>query len=357
MNAVVSALPKYTNLARYVGLLALAKGSHASAIPVAEDKFRNTPAIAMTLRAAITAISTGDAPTLAPYGLNSEIVELARTATIEGRIAQYARRVPFRLKVPREVTGASASWAGQGQPVPVSNLSLDTVTLEQSKISSIVVLTKELITAMSPASEASIISCIKAALGQFMDGAFLNPETAEVVDGAGLIVSPASIAFGGTEVLSTGATAAQKAADLAAMAAALASFSFPVWIMGVRTAMALAGTTNAAGASQFPGITMLGGTLIGAPVFATAFMPAPAGAPTENFIILVDAGDLMIADDGEAEIDASEQASLQMVTDPATGATALTSLWQTNASAIRVSRFINWQRGHAGGVVFMQVTY
>jgi hypothetical protein len=77
---------------------------------------------------------------------------------------------------------------------------------------------------------------------------------------------------------------------------------------------------------------------------------AEAGA---NAIIL-DANAIMLADDG-LQIDASDQAALQMSDAPDTPPTAYVSMWQTDCAAIRVERFIGWRPIVAGAVQYAGV--
>ncbi len=70
-------------------------------------------------------------------------------------------------------------------------------------------------------------------------------------------------------------------------------------------------------------------------------------------LILVEAGAIVVADDGVA-LDVSDQAAIDLVDDPstATAATIITSLGQNNLSGIRVERFVNWVLTAAGAVAF-----
>ena len=70
---------------------------------------------------------------------------------------------------------------------------------------------------------------------------------------------------------------------------------------------------------------------------------------TGGIIILVNAGDILLADDGGVDVDVSREASLEMSDTPTqngaagTGA-ALVSLWQNNLIGVRAERFVNWKR-------------
>jgi hypothetical protein len=61
----------------------------------------------------------------------------------------------------------------------------------------------------------------------------------------------------------------------------------------------------------------------------------------------------LLADDGQATIDASTEASLQMDSAPATPATTTVSLWQSNMIGIRAERFITWLKARAAAAQYV----
>ena len=69
--------------------------------------------------------------------------------------------------------------------------------------------------------------------------------------------------------------------------------------------------------------------------------------------------DVYLADDGQVVVDASREASLQMLDNPTNNsasatATSLVSLWQTNSVGLRAERFINWKKRRAEAVQYME---
>jgi hypothetical protein len=123
-------------------------------------------------------------------------------------------------------------------------------------------------------------------------------------------------------------------------------------------ALALSLMQNALGQPEFPGITMTGGTFVGLPVITSEYMTDVAdssGSP----IILVNASDVFLADDGGIMIDASREASLEMLdgslTQDATAGTgaSLVSMFQTNSVAMRAERVINWKKRRAEAVAMI----
>jgi HK97 family phage major capsid protein len=248
---------------------------------------------------------------------------------------------------------SSAGWVGSVLPKPVGQQSWDLVRLPNYKASCIVVLTKELLKLAAPSSEAAIRDSLIAGVASYLDGQLLDPTVAAVLN-----VNPASITNGATQVSSTGSTAAQILADLTAMVNAITTnLVSPVWVLRTRTALALTGKLTTGGAIAFPGISAAGGTLLGIQVLTTSNMPAGAGSPTTNYIALIDAASLLVADEERVRVDLAQEATLQMNSAPAAGAQQQTSLWQNSLVGIRVEREVAWLRGHDGCASFMEVSY
>jgi len=114
---------------------------------------------------------------------------------------------------------------------------------------------------------------------------------------------------------------------------------------------------NALGQPFYPAITAEGGTLLGYPVVASEGVPAVGNSPADGTpIIFAKASEIMLADDGQVVIDASNQASVQLDTtpdSPPSGTTTLISLWQMNMTGLRAERWINWQKRRASAVAYI----
>lgn len=120
--------------------------------------------------------------------------------------------------------------------------------------------------------------------------------------------------------------------------------------MGSNTAVALAMLQNPLGQAEFGGMSMSGGTLNGMPVIASDYVT--------DIVVLVNASDIYLADDGEITLDASREASLEMSDAPAHNSgtptpAQLVSMWQTNSVALRAERVLNWLRRRDPAVVYL----
>lgn len=349
-NAVIRverSLPKGTAFTRYAIALARSKGNLMQAAEIAKGWEDSTPEVATVLKAAVAAGTTTDpswaAPLVEYQNMASEFIELLRPQTIVGRI-QGLRRVPFNIRMPGQTSGSSVGWVGEGMAKPVSALSFDTTTLRFTKVAGIVVLTDELVRFSNPSAEAIVTADLTASIAQFLDGQFIDPAVAEVSN-----VSPASITNGVTPIAASGVDADAVRADVRALFAQFIAANLTptngVWIMSPTAALALSMMVNPLGQPEFAGLTMNGGTFFG--------LPAITSETAGNVIVLANASEILLADDGGVTLDVSREASLQMNTAPAAGAQSLVSLWQNNMVGLRAERFINWKRRRPQAVGFI----
>ena len=359
----VNALARGTALSRFCA--ALAQGDHLRAAAWAEQ-WRDTPQVRAAVLAQLQAKSTVDpgsilAPgtwgsELAPYGIYAELLEILRPQVVVDRLAPFARRVPFRTRTPRETSVAAGAWVGESAPIPVRAAAFDLVQQDHYRCAAIVVLSLDLARFSNPSAEAALRNQLTKGLARFLDTQFLDPTIAPVPG-----VRPGAITFGADPVTSTGTGGAEKHGDFESMVAKLVDANVPMatphFIMRPATAINIGATLASSGVPMFPDIRGDGGMLLGIPVVTSN--NAPSGQ-----ITLVDAGEILLSDDGGANIDATDATAMQMLDDPSTGATALVSLFQNNLFALRAGREIAWQMAHyAGspsgpmGVTYMQVAY
>lgn len=355
-------LPEGIGFTRYVKSLVLARGNIMQAHEIAKSNEQwkaETPDVETVLKAAVAAGNTTDTTWAAPLvqyqNLTREFIEYLWPMTIMGRIPGL-RRVPFKVKIPRQTGTATVNWVGEAKVKPLSALAFDSVTLDHHKIAGIVVLTDELVRLSDPSAELIVRDNLTKSIVKFMDLEFIDPTNASTD------VSPASITYGISALAPSGTTAAALRNDIKRlMATFLDSNLNPadcVWITTQQTALSISLMTNDLGQPEFPGITMMGGTLQGLPVIASENVPAAGGSPTDGYpLILAKASDILVADEGGVMIDASREAALQMddsPDSPATASTTLVSLWQHNLTAIKAERMVTWKLARADAVGLIQ---
>lgn len=358
----VKAEPKLApgiGFARIAKCIGMAKGSIGDAARIAEARYGESSSTAGVFKAAVSAGSTlsgswaedlvGD--TTSAF---ADFVEYLRPQTILGKFGTEGipdlRRVPFRVPLVSQTAGGEGYWVGEGQAKPLTSFDFSRTTLEPLKVANIAVLTEEVVRDSSPNAEAIVRDALRDALVARLDVDFVNPAKAAVAG-----VSPASITNGSTDdIASSGTDADAIRLDVrsvfARFIAANNAPSTGVWIMSATNALALSMMVNPLGQSEFPGISMTGGVFQGLPVIISEHVG--------NVIILVNASDIYLADEGGIAIDLSREASLQMDTAPTMNSTTPTpiasvSMFQTNSVAFRAERTINWARRRATSVAYL----
>jgi HK97 family phage major capsid protein len=349
---VVSSQPKGTQFVRCAIALAAGGGSLGKAVMVARERWPYDRGIEEALtKSAVDVGTTTDSDWAAPLSplksMANEFIEALRPASIVGRIPGFTP-APTQVNIPRAISGSSSSWVGQAKPTPVSRMTLETVSMGPMKISTIVVLSNELVQDSRPSAEALIRRDMLASVAAYSDAQFIDPTVSAGAD------NPASITNGITPRASTGSSVAQITADVQAMfAGALAaghSFANGVWVMHPRTALYLSSALTAGNSRMWPEISVKGGTWFGLPVITSASVPIDTGADT--YIALLDAPEILFAD-GPLTVDVAREASLQMDSNPTDAAASQVSLWQNNLAALKVVRHVNYERRRDTAVAIM----
>lgn len=379
-------LPPGVEFARYAMCLAVAKGNKMEALEIAKSRYPDQPRIQNVLKAQIagvpitrTAIAGGSSThttwagplVQVDVGFMGDFVDYLRPATILGKFGANGipslRSVPFNVSVPGQTSGGTGYWVGEGAPKPVTKFDFSRTTVPFAKVANIAVLTEELIRFSSPSAELLVRDALASCLIQKLDGDFVDP-TKAIAAG----VSPASITNSATPVVATGYTAAALRKDvvtlMAKFTAANMTLSNGVWIMGTTLAMNLANMVNSLGQPEFPGLSIRGGTFNSMPVIVSDNVPTVnQGSPTigRPILILLDAQEVWLADDGGVSIDISREASLQMDTAPtntptglgaspnAPTATTMVSMFQTDSVAIRAEREISWLKRRSAAAQYL----
>lgn len=349
---------------RFIKAHAWAGGNimHALEIAKANEQWRaETPQVQLALidvmKAGIPAMGTGDnGNMMVNYQvLQDEFIEFLRPLTIIGRLPGLTR-VPFNVKIGRQTGGSTVNWVGQGGPKPVTNITGDSVTLDLAKIAGIIVLNEELLRISNPSADMLVRDDLTKQIVQFMDAQFVDPTKAAVTG-----VSPASITNGVSAQLPTGTTGAALRADMKTLLSTFLTNNLQptgaVIIMSQRLALQISMMQNALGQTEYPGLTMNGGTAFGLPVITSEGVPSTGGSPTDGDpIIVASTPDILLADDGQVTIDVSREATLQMDSapdSPPTASTVMYSLFQNNGVAIRAERYINWTKRRSTAVAYI----
>jgi len=343
---------KGIRFARYARCLGLARKQGRDVLSVAEEQYgTRDPDLVGIVKAAVSAVNTNtDAALIGNEGGFGDFVEYLRPMTIVGRFGNGGvpalRRVPFRVPLIQQTGGSTGYWVGEGAAKPLTKPAWGRTELAPLKAANIAVATMEALRDSSPSAETLLRDDLAAAIAAAIDLAFIDPANAGTAG-----VKPRSITNGLTPIASSGNDAAAIREDvrlaMAAFVAANNPLSSGVWIMSAGTALALSMMRTALDQPEFAGITMTGGTFFQLPVIVSEHVG--------DYVVLANASDVWVADDGGVTVDMSTEASLQMDDAPAGSsvtptAAQLVSMFQTNSVAFRAERTINWARRRDTGV-------
>lgn len=351
----VNSNPPGVLFGRFVRCLAVAKGDllAAEAYAAGQGLWRSTPEVERALKSLVGPVEMGGMESaLQPIG--RDLAAYLRPRTVLGRL-QGTQRVPFKVRLLSQTSGASAAWTQEGEPLPVTKLDITDrgVQLEPLKLGCIGVITSELARHSGPMADTLVAADATAGIIEATDRQLIDPAAGGIAD-----VSPASLTHGATSFESRGQTVAAIDSDLKDMLGTLTgaelNLQTAAWVMHPTSATHLASMRGAGSDSlAYPGMTARGGTLMGLPVLTSTACTA-SGSPGERFIALIEASEVLVADDGDATIDISDRVALQMNDAPSTGAQQLVSLWQAGLMGVRVRRYVNWKTRRSAAVAVLR---
>ena len=349
--------------AQYLRCLYQSGGVPYIASQIAKQMYRDDPRVAMMFKAdvpaaAVTIDNWGQDFVNTDGGPFQEFLDYVNPLTIVGRLTG-ATRVEFLKPVGTMTGGGDGYWVGEAIAKPLTSFAAAITRLPPTKVANIVPVTDEWLKYASGGNDRRIRDAMAAALQRRMDTDFVDPS---VTLTAG--VRPASITQGAATQAATGTgDYADIITDFKYMMNAISVNGIrrnPVLITDSSTALALSLMTNTFGQKQFPNVSMNGGTFEGGiPVIVSDSVPSASAGGTA---ILVNAPEILIADEGGFDVAMSRDASLlmtdtnpniDMASAPVNGSAALVSMFQTNSVAFRCERAIGWLRARSTAVAYV----
>jgi HK97 family phage major capsid protein len=240
----------------------------------------------------------------------------------------------------------SGGFIGEGGAIPVKAGGTRAVTLTPDKVAVIIALTRELAKRSSPAALQLFQTMVLEDTAMTLDTLFLDNSAAVAnIRPAGM----QTLATGANTRVSSGATLQNIIADVKDMASQMGTNRMgrtPVWIMSEANRMALTLITNDLG--QFMFANEIGqGRFMGYPIISSLNVPAAV-------VFLIDAAEIVKAQEGAPMFDVSEQATVHMDTAPSADigsvATGLVSFWQTDQMGLRMIWELTWGERQPGAV-------
>jgi len=260
------------------------------------------------------------------------------------------RQVPHNVTIKGRDGASTAYWVGEGQPIPATASDFSAVTLTPLKVAALAVVSNELLRDSSPAAEGLVRDALAEAISQKTDSTFLGA-TAAVAN-----VSPAGMLHAVAATISAGNDGDGVRADIKALYAnfiTAKNASGLTFIMNPAMAKAIQLITTTLGVQEFPGINQNGGTLMGDPVVTGDNVAA-------HHVILLKPADIYKIGDLGLQVSISRDAMIEMssaptgeTTTPTGAATDLVSMFQSENTAIKIVRPINFAKRRSGAVQFV----
>lgn len=291
------------------------------------------------MKSAVAAGSTADADWasgLSDYRqISKNFVESLADASVFDRLLKdnAMRKIPLRTRV-KLSSSIAGSIVGEGNAMPVSKSTIDSLNLESQKATALIVISNELAISSSNEAASLLATELKNAVAEATDSKFLN----ELLDG----VSPTP---------SSGDTAVNVAADIKTLltSVTLKATSRPYLITDSTIAANLSVKTDTNGVPVYPKVTPMGGELFGIPLLVTDQLPRDSDGGS---LMLIDAS--RIAGNNESVLlDTSEQAVVEMLSDPSEPSdpdTVFLSLWQNSLRALSARRYFGFKLLEASAI-------
>lgn len=324
---------EFVRLARLVGR---ARGKLAYAAHFAEAS-PGDERVARILRSAVAAGTMADAAwagDLAGYGIIAAgFIESLRSLSVFDRMFSDGaiRRIPLRTRLAVATSAIVGSEVGEGANIPVNSMAFAASGLDARKVQALVAVTNEVLDGTTSAGAALLATELRGGVASATDAAFL----ADLLAGAPTIngsASPLTDLGNLLDVVNT------KGAGK------------PYLVVAPRTANRLATKATTGGEQAFPGMTPNGGEIAGVPVLVSDQAPAPDSSG--HGAILID-GSAIVGDSDTVAVDASENAALQLASDPASGAQQLVSMFATNSTALLATRWFGFELIRDSGIAVL----
>lgn len=323
---------EFVRIARLIGR---ARGKLAYAAHFAEATPGGERA-AQVIRSAVSAGTMADAAwagNVAGYNaIAAGFIESLRSLSVFDRLLAdgAVRRIPLRTRLAISTVATVGSEVGEGVNIPVSSMAFAASGLDSRKVQALIAVTNEVLDGTTSAGAALLSTELRGGVASATDAAFLASllTGAPTIDGS---ASPLADLGNLLDVVNTTGT------------------SKPYLVVAPRTANRLATKATTGGEQAFPGMTPQGGEIAGVPVLVSSQAPTDSSG---HSAVLID-GSAIVGDSDTVAVDASENAALQLASNPASGAQSLVSMFQTNSTALLATRWFGFELIRSNGVAVL----
>jgi HK97 family phage major capsid protein/HK97 family phage prohead protease len=354
---------KGQNYVRMIIAKALANIDNVNPISIAQKRWgKHSPMLVDVLKADIGAADSGTQTwaqelVAADARYNGDFIEFLKARTVYDRLP--LRTVPANVTIKGQDAIGTGYWVGEGAAIPATSMTFLDVTLTPLKVAALAVITNEVLRDSSPSAEMLVRDSLEEASRQKIDSTFLGNAAASAgVYPAGMLYDTCKEGGAGALVAinTNGTDSVALRADVAALYAPFITAknaSGLHFVMNPALAKQIQLLTNALGLAEFAGISQNGGTLLGDPVVTGDSVGA-------GDLILLKPSDIWRIGDSGVQVSISREAMIEMANNPGmnsvtpVAATQKTvSMFQTESTAIKVVRSINFQKRRCGVVQFV----
>ena len=334
---------------------ALAGLNHSSKEHIAEQRWgKSHPQLVQWIKADVTGGGSGSGEwgaelVSADNRFTGDFITYLYSQTVFDSLP--LRSVPAHVTIKGQDGVATANWVGESKPIPASAQDYSSVSLTPLKVAALSVVSNELLRDSSPSAEMLVRDALVEASAQKIDTHFFSTTAAS--NG----VSPAGILNGVTIGSSGGATEAELIGDIVGLTRPFITAKYRlanlVWVTNPLVAMQISLMRNALGQNAFPSMSAEGGTLEGRRVYQGHNVGT-------GDLILMSPMDIWKIGNGGVTVEVSREASIEQddtptgASDAPTGvSTKVVSMFQSESTAFKVVRSINWQKRRTGAVQYI----
>lgn len=345
---------KAATYARYVAVHAKARGSRSDMIAYAQEYSAATgdQRLENAVRAAVAigTTQTGNwaSPLVDDYQTaKAEFVEILRAQTIIGKLDLSP--MGFYIPIKEQTVAGVAGWVGETQAKPATSQGFETKSMQPHKLAAITAISDELLKWSSPKADTIIINDLTNAIQGAADLTLVLPTW------SGSASAPASITFGAANAASSGNSFANVIADFQRARQHYLNNGIPLngisVLMNPLTASALFSVrAEQTGVRLFPDITPEGGSVEGFRVVVSEHIPFDS---TGAMVVFVRDQDVYIGDEDGVQIATSNEATVNLSTNPTAETGNIVNAFQDNVTLIRAEREISWMKKRSQAVFYL----
>lgn len=260
------------------------------------------------------------------------------------------REVPANITIKGEDGAGTGYWVGESKAIPSTAMDFNEVILTPLKVAALAVISKELMRDSSPSAEMLVRDGLVEAARQRIDTTFISNSAAVAGSTpAGILNNISATTSAGTD----GDSVANDFKEMMYRFTQAKNSGGQYVVMNPALATGLSLLRNALDQYEFPNINEMGGTIFGKPVITGDNVNA-------NYLVMLKPSDIYRIGMGGMEVSVSDQATIEMATNPGADTDTPTAptqkfvgMFQTDSVAIKVVQSMNFARRRESAVAWI----